>query len=134
MPVHQFQHGVTPTLQRNVEVRHKSPALCTIVNQFIRQQIRFQRTDPVAADTLHPIECFHKVDKPFTCRLAKIADVHASQYDFLTAFLRSLLSLLHQRGYRRIPRKTSGVRNGTIRTEIVAAILHLQEIPGSVAS
>ena len=128
MTVHQFQHRVTTALQRNMEMRHKRPTLCAIGNQLIRQQIGLQRTDPITADALHSIQCLHQIDELLTRRLAEIADVHTRQHDLLTPFRCRLFSLGHQRGDRRVTRESACIWDRTIGTEIVTAVLHLQEI------
>ena len=133
VPVHQLQHRVAAALQGNVEMRHKRPALRTEGDQLVRKQVGLQRTDPVAADALHSVECLHQVDEPFTRGLAEIADVHTRQHDLLASLPGSLLSLCHERGDGRIPREASGVWYRAVCAEIVAAVLHLQEIPRPIA-
>ena len=133
MSVHQLQHRITSTLQRNMVVRHKGTAPCTIVYQFVAQQIGFQRTDPIAANTLHPVQSFYQINKLFACSLTEVADIHTRQHYFLATFPGCFLSLLYQRGNSRITAKPTGIRYGTISTEIVTTILHLQEITRPVS-
>ena len=94
--VHQFQYRVAAALQGNMEMRHERPALRTEGNQLVRQQIGLQRTNPIAADTLQPVERLHQVDELLACRLAEIADVHSRQHDFLASLPGCLLCLRHQ--------------------------------------
>ena len=102
MTVHQLQHRVAAALQGDMEMRHKRPALRTIGNQLIRQQVRLQRTDAVTADALHRVERLHQIDKTLTRGLSEITDVHTRQHDLLTPLSHRLLSLSHQRGNRGI--------------------------------
>ena len=130
--MHQFQHGVATALQGDMEVRHKGTALSTIGYQLVAQQVGLQRTDSVAADALHLVQRLHQVDEALTRRLTEVANVHARQHYLAPTLLGRLLSLLHQRGDGRIARETSGVRYRTVGTEVVAAVLHLQEVARAV--
>ena len=132
--VHQLQHGIAATLQRNVVVRHEGSALGAVVDEFVANQIGFQRTDAIAADALDSIECLDEVDKVLACSLSEVTDVDTRQHNLLTTFACSLLSLCHQRGDGRIATEATGIGNGAVGTEVVTAVLYLQEVAGAIAS
>ena len=134
MAVHQLQNGVGATLQRDMEVRHEGAALGTIVYEFIAQQVGFQRADAVAPNRLHSVERLHQVNEPFTSRLAEVTDVDTRQHNLLASLGSGLASLRHQRLNAGVTAETAGVGNGTVSAEIVAAVLHLQEETGTIAT
>ena len=134
MAMHQLQHRITTTLQRNMPVWHESSALGTIVYQFIAQQVGLHTTDTIALHTLHSIQRLYQVHKAFACRLAKVTNVHTRQHNFLGTLTDSLLGLRHQRGYRWITAEATGIRNRAIGAEIVTAVLYLQEIARPISS
>ena len=132
--VHQLEHLIASALQRNVEMRHKSSALGTILYEIIITEIRLQTRDAVTLDSFYLIHRLDKVDESLVGSLAEIADIHTGNDDFLTAFSSRLLTLSHKRLDARVARIASSKRNGAIGTIIVAAVLHLQEITGTVAT
>ena len=134
MTVHQFQHRIATALQRNMVMRHKSPALCTVVYQLGAQQVGFQTTDTITLNTFNGIQCLHQIDEFLACRLAEVTNVHTRQHNLLTTFAGGFLSLCHQRGNGWVTTETTGIGYRTIGTEVVAAVLNLQEIAGAIAS
>ena len=103
MTMHQFQHRIATTLKRNMEMRHERTAFCTESDQFIRQQVGFQRTDPITTDALYSIKSLHQVEELLSRRLTKVADVHTRQHNLPASLPGRFLCLGHQRGDRRIP-------------------------------
>ena len=132
--VHQLEHLIASALQRNVEMRHKGTALGTILYEIIITEIRLQTRDAVTLDSFYLIHRLDKVDESLVGSLTEIADIHTGNDDFLTAFSSRLLTLSHKRLDARVARIASGKRNGAIGAIIVAAVLHLQEITGTVAT
>ena len=132
--VHQLEHLIASALQRNVEMRHKSTALGTILYEIIITEIRLQTRDAVTLDSFYLIHRLDKVDESLVGSLTEIANIHTGNDDFLTAFSSRLLTLSHKRLDARVARIASGKRNGAIGAIIVAAVLHLQEITGTVAT
>ena len=132
--VHQIEHLIASALQRNVEMRHKGTALGTILYEIIITEIRLQTRDAVTLDSFYLIHRLDKVDESLVGSLTEIADIHTGNDDFLTAFSSRLLTLSHKRLDARVARIASGKWNGTIGAIIIAAILHLQEITGTVAT
>ena len=132
--MHQFQHRIAATLQGDMEMGHKRPTLGTVCYQFVGQQVGFQTADAVALNGLHPVECLHQINELLACGLTKVAYVHTGEHNLLATLLSCFASLRHQRFYRRVSRKASGVGNGAVSTEVVAAVLYLQEIPRTVAA
>ena len=132
--VHQFEHLIASALQRNVEMRHKGTALGTILYEIIITEIRLQTRDAVTLDSFYLIHRLDKVDESLVGSLTEITDIHTGNDDFLTAFSSRLLTLSHKRLDARVARIASGKWNGAIGAIIIAAVLHLQEITGTVAT
>ena len=132
--VHQLEHLIASALQRNMEMRHKSTALGTILYEIIITEIRLQTRDAVTLDSFYLIHRLDKVDESLVGSLTEITDIHTGNDDFLTAFSSRLLTLSHKRLDARVARIASGKWNGAIGAIIIAAVLHLQEITGTVAT
>ena len=132
--VHQLEHLIASALQRNVEMRHEGTALGTILYEIIIAEIRLQTRDAVTLDSFYLIHRLDKVDESLMGSLTEITDIHTGNDDFLTAFSSRLLTLSHKRLDARVARIASGKRNGAIGAIIIAAVLHLQEITGTVAT
>ena len=132
--VHQLEHLIASALQRNVEMRHKGTALGTILYEIIITEIRLQTRDAVTLDSFYLIHRLDKVDESLMGSLTEIADIHTGNDDFLTAFSSRLLTLSYKRLDARVARIASGKWNGAIGAIIIAAVLHLQEITGTVAT
>ena len=106
----------------------------TIVNQLIAQQVGFEAADAETADALHLVKRLHEVEKRLVCGATEVAYVDASYHYLLATLTCSLLSLGHQRTDGWVSREATGKGNGAIGTEIVAAILHFQEVTRTVAA
>ena len=132
--MHQTQYMIRATLKRYVKMRHESTTLCTILYQFVVQQIGLQAADTVSLDTLDFIQGLYQIDKSLFRGGSEITNINTRKHNFLSTFVSCLPCLLHQRFNRRITRKTTGIRYSTIRTEITATILDFQEIASSVSS
>ena len=132
--VHQLEHLIASALQRNVEMRHKGTALGTILYEIIIAEIRLQTRDAVTLDSFYLIHRLDKVDESLVGSLTEITDIHTGNDDFLTAFSSRLLTLSHKRLDAWVARIASGKWNGAIGAIIIAAVLHLQEITGTVAT
>ena len=132
--VHQAQHCVAATLQRHVEMGHEGTALGAVADQLVAHQVGLQAADAVAADALHAVQRLHQVDEALARGLAEVADVHARQHNLLAALARGLFGLRHQRRYRRVATEATGVGYGAVGAEVVAAVLHLQEVACAVAA
>ena len=132
--VHQFQHLITTALQRDMEMRHERTGVRTVVYQFIRQQVGFQTADTEPLDALHLIECLHQIQTRLTGCPTEITNVDTRQHDFLSPFLCRLFCLCHQRSDAGIAGEAASVWYRAIGTEIVAAILHFQEIARAVTT
>ena len=132
--VHQLEHLIASALQRNVEMRHKGTALGTILYEIIITEIRLQTRDAVTLDSFYLIHRLDKVDESLVGSLTEITDIHTGNDDFLTAFSSRLLTLSHKRLDAWVARIASGKWNGTIGAIIIAAVLYLQKITGTVAT
>ena len=131
---HQLQHLITTTLQRNMEVWHECTGLGYVFNDFIGQQVRFNGRDTITFDTFHLVKRLHQIEEGFSGSLSKVADVHPGNDYFLTAFGCCLTGLRYNVFNFTVTTSSTGKRNGTIGTEIITSVLHLQEIAGTVAS
>ena len=132
--VHQLQHLIAATLQRDVEVGHEGTAPGTISYQFIIAEIRLQTRDAVTPNALHLVQSLHQVEEILVGGLSEVADVHAGEHYFLATLSCSLLRLLHEGGDGGIARVAAGEGNRAIGAIIVAAVLHLQEVARAVAT
>ena len=116
-------------------MRHEASArMGTIVDKIVAEQIGFQTADAIPADSLHLIKGLHQINKALASRLPEVTYVHTRQYYLLATFTNSLFCLFHQRGNSRVTTETTCIGYGAIGTEIVAAILHLQEEARTVAT
>ena len=131
---HQLQHLITSTLQRNMEVWHECTGLGYVFNDFIGQQVRFNGRDTITFDTFHLVKRLHQIEEGFSGSLPKVANVHTSNDYFLTAFGSCLTGLRYNVFDFTVTASSTGKRNGTIGTEIITSVLHLQEITGTVSS
>ena len=116
-----------------MKMRHKSTGTGNELDDFISQQIGLDRRNAVTFDAFHLIQRFHQIKESLTGSLTKIADIHACQYDLFSAFGSGLPCLLHHRGNSTVTAASTGKRNGTIRTEIIASVLYFQEETSTVA-
>ena len=112
---------------------HKGAAVRTKVYQLIAHQVGLQAADAITANAFDGIERPDKVDEAFVGGLSEISDVHTSQHDLLSSLCSSLFSLCHERCNRRITAEPSRIGNGAIGAEVVATVLHLEEIACPVA-
>ena len=94
--MHQLQNLIASALQRNMEVRHEGTALCTVSNEIIITEIRFQTGDAITLDTLHLVHRLHKIQESLMGSLTEITDVHTGDDNLLTPLSCSLLTLSHQ--------------------------------------
>ena len=134
LAVHEFQHLVAATLQGDVKMGHECTRLCTILDDFICQQVGLNARDAVAFNTFHPIECLHQVEEGLTRGASEIAYIDARDDNLLATLLYHFLGLLHQRGDTAIAAASTGNGDGTISTIIITSVLHLQEIASAVAT
>ena len=132
--VHETQHGVGATLQRYVEVGHERTALGAVVDELVAQQVGLQRADAVAADAVDSIKGTHQVEEVLAGGLAEVADVDTRQHNLLAALGSRLAGLLHQRLDAGVATEPAGIGNGAVGAEVVAAVLHLQEVARAVAT
>ena len=133
-PVHQSQHLVAARLQGHMEVWHEGAARGTELQYLVGQQVGFDAADAIAFDALHPVQCAYEVGKRLPRGASEVADVHARQHDFLSALPGNVLGLCHQRGHRAVAATSPCEGYGAIGAEIVAPVLHLQEVSRAVAT
>ena len=131
--VHEAQHLVGTALQRNVEVGHERARPATVVDELVGEQIGLDAAYPIAADRLHQVERFDQSGEVFARGLAEIAYVDAGQHNLFCTFGSGLARLLDQGTDRRVAREASGVGYRAVGAEVVAAVLHLEEVSGAVA-
>ena len=114
-------------------MRHKGTRLCHIIDDFIGEQVRLDGRDTVTLDAFHPVERFHQIEERLSGGLAKVADVHPRNDNLLASFFSCLTGLCHNVLDTSVTATSAGKRDGAIGTEVIATILHLQEITGTVA-
>ena len=132
--MHQTQHLVTSTLQRDMEVRHKGTALRTKLQYLVGQQIGFNAADTVTFNSLYLIQGLYQIQERLTGTFAKVTYIDTRYHNFLSAQTSNLLRLFHHRLYASVPASASCIRYGTIGTVIITAVLYLQEVTRSVAT
>ena len=133
MTAHQLEHGVAARLQRNMEMRHKALRPRNERNDFIGQQVGFNRRNAVAFNAFHLIESLYQIKESFIGSLTEVTDIDAGNHDFLTAFGCRSACLLHKVGNTAATATATCPGNSTIAAIVVAAVLHFQEITGTVA-
>ena len=94
--VHQAEHLVASTLQRDVEMRHEAATLGHKANQVIAEQVGLYTGDAVALDALYLIKGTAKVDELLTSTFAKVANIDAGNDNLLTSLGSCPPGLLHQ--------------------------------------
>ena len=130
---HQLQHLVATALQRDMEMRHERTRLGHIFNNFIGQQVRFDGRNAITLNSFHLIQFLDQIEESFTGRLTEISYIHSGNDNFLAPFGSCLAGLRHNVFNLTITASATGKRDGTIRTEIIATVLYLKEITGTVA-
>ena len=111
---HQFQNFITPRLQRNMEMWHKTTGMGYKLNNFIRKQIRFNGRYTITLDSFYLIQRLHQIKESLSRRLTKITDIHPSQDYLFTTFRCSLPSLFDHRSNSSVTTPPPCKRNGTI--------------------
>ena len=111
---HQFQHFITTRLQRNMEMRHKPLGTGYKLNDFVRQQVRFNRRYAIALNAFHIVQRLYQVEEGFSRRLSEITDVYPCQYNLPTAFGCCLTSLFHQRCDASVTTAAAGKRKNLV--------------------
>ena len=132
--LHQFQHPIATALQRNVEVRHKSTTLATIVHNLIREQVGFDARNAIASNALHLVKCLHELEEILPGRASEVTNVHPGEHNFASACSSSIFSLRHHVGNSGIARQTACGGNGAIGAEIITSILHFEKIACALTS
>ena len=130
---HKFEYFIATRLERNVEVGHKMPGTGDKFNDFIGEQVRFDRGDAESFYFVRFVELFHQSEE--VCRLvsAEVAGVDSGQDDLFYAFCRYVPDGFPDLFRVGAPASASGVRNRAIRAEVVASVLYFQEAAGPVA-
>ena len=131
---HKLQHFITTALQWYMKMRHKRTRLCTISQYFLSQQIGFDGRYTITGYTFHPVKRFHQIQKALAGGLTEISDIHSGQHYFTAALRCCLFCLTNQWGYATVTATPTSVWNRTIRTIVIASVLHLQKITCSVAT
>ena len=117
-----------------MKMRHKTTRMGYILYDLICQQIRFDRGNTITFDSFYPIQRFYQIKESLTCTLTEISDIYSGDNNFPASFACRLLCLCHNISNSTITTASTGKRNRTIGTEIIAAVLHFQEEAGTVSS
>lgn len=94
--MHQAQHFIRPTLKRDVEMRHESPALSTIFNKFVIKQIRLNAAYTITMYALHLVKGLNQINKTLMSCFAKIAYINSGKNNFLATLSCGILSLFNK--------------------------------------
>ena len=134
MTVHKLQHLVAATLKRNMEMRHELLTPGNKTYEFVADKVGFQAADTIALYALHIIQSTDKVYEFLTGRFTEITNVDTCDYNLLSSFSSYGLSLSNEVGNAAITTSSTGKRYGAISAVVVAPILHLKEIAGTIAT
>ncbi len=130
---HQLEHLVAARLQRNVEVRGKVPALRgQPPEQVVGQEVGLDASDAVTLNALHLVEGPTEVVECLARASSEVANIDSGQHDFLAALTDHLAGLFDELADVRIAASSARHRDGAVRAEVVAAVLHLEEMPCAV--
>ena len=132
--MHQPQHFVGARLQGDMEMRHEGSALRAELQDLIGEQVGFDAGDTVALDSLDVVQSAQQIKETLARRASEVADIYARDDDLLATLGSCLLRLSHQRRYRAVATAPAGKRYRAIGAEIVAAVLHFEEVARTVAA
>ena len=130
---HEVQHFIAARLQGYVEVGREMFRCGDEVDDFVGQQVGLYRGDAVPVDAFDLFEFLDELKKGLARRLAEVADVHARQDNLVSSLACHAACLLHEVGDAAVAAAPTGKRYRAIGAEIVAAVLHFEEIAGAVA-
>lgn len=117
-----------------MEMRHEATGGGHIFYNLVRQQIGLNRRNAITLNAFYLIECFHQIEESLAGRFSEISDIDSGQHNLFPTFGSSLPCLLHQRCDSPVATPSTGKRNGTVRTKVIAPILYFQEKAGTVTS
>ena len=129
---HQLEDGVAAALQRDMEVRHEAAAGGYELDDLIRDEVRLDGGNTVARNALDPIQRAEEIQKSLARGAPEVANIDAGEDDLPPAFARHPLGLRYEVGNAAIPTASARKRDGTERTEIVTAVLHLQKVARAI--
>ena len=134
LAVHKPQHLIATTLQGDVEMRHESPRLHTVLDDFIGQQVRLDARDAVAFNAVYLVKSLDEIESVLACVFAEVANVHPCDYYLLAATLGHILCLCHQALDGAAAAASACQWNGAVAAVVVTAVLDLEEIACAVAT
>ena len=103
-------------------------------DDFVGEQVGLDRRDAVALDPLHRLESPQQIDETLSRRAPEIAGIHPRHHDFPLSGGGDAVRLVHQHGDGRIAACAAGIVDGAVGALVVAAVLHLEESPRTVAA
>ena len=130
---HEAQHLVAARLKGDMEVGHERPRTGHEGNDVVGEQVGLERRDAVAADALNGIEGADETDERLACAFAEVADVDARDDNLLGALRHGFLSLTDEGGDAAVAAAATGIGDGAVGAEVVAAVLYLQPPASAVA-
>jgi hypothetical protein len=116
-----------------MEVGHEAARVGAEVDDFVGEQVGLDAGDAITLDAFDLVELLDELEEGFACGAPEVADVDAGDDDFLAAFLGSGAGLLDEALDAAVAGAASGKRDGAVGAEVVAAVLHLEEVTGAVA-
>ena len=106
-------------------VRHK-------IDDLVGEQVRFTTRYSDSIVSVQLVESPQQVNKMFVRRTTEITDVDATENQFLRPTVQCLLRLLYERCDGGVSTLAARQRNGAIRAEIIASVLHFDEAARAV--
>ena len=103
-------------------------------DDFVGQQVRLDRRDAVAVDPLDVVQGTQQVDETLARRPAEIPRIDPRDDDLALAPRCYAAGLFDQFGNGLVAARPAGIVDRTVGATVVAAVLHLEEGPRTVAA
>ena len=117
-----------------MEVGHEVARVGAEVDDFVGEQVGLDAGDAITLDAFDLVELLDELEEGFMGGAPEVADVDAGDDDFLAAFLGNGAGLLDKALDAAVAGTASGKGDGAVGAEVVAAVLHLEEVAGAVAT
>ena len=132
-PAHEAEHVVAAGLEGNVEVGHEVAGRSDESNDVVRQEIGFYGRDSVTGDVVQLVQFAEEGEEVLAGMPAEVSGIDPREDDFADALRCGFLHSLENLGDRGGTAGASGVWDGAVGAEVVAAVLYFEETPGAVA-
>lgn len=128
--VHKREYPVASALKGNMEMRLESVSFCKRFKQAVVDSQRFDRTEAKTAKPLDQRYFSDKLRQRYLTVLAVQPQMHPGEHDLTAAGRNYGTNLLQYIVRRATDGKSSSIGNCTVGTEMIAAVLHLDEGAG----